>query len=128
MNNATLLFRQINPSWIREGRVTSQAFTPTKKDEQKLSVYDGDQISAEASWRHFTSAPERKSIGVMAVTVKECRDAGTQVMPDPDAFQEHVVINFASLTGSQAKDVGKNLAHLARGRDWQYRRLDQSTG
>ena len=43
MTPDTLLFRQVNPGWIREGRVTSQAFKPTAKDEKKLSVYDGDQ-------------------------------------------------------------------------------------
>ena len=47
MNNSTNLFRQISPTFIKDGQVTSQAFTPTRKDEKKLSVYDGDQFSAE---------------------------------------------------------------------------------
>jgi hypothetical protein len=38
LNDTTLLHRQINPSWVQQGRVTSQAFRPTPKDESKLSV------------------------------------------------------------------------------------------
>lgn len=68
MNLETLLLRQINPSFIQNGRVTSQAFRPTPKDENKLSVYDGDQITPEDSWRHFTLNPLCSSAGVMAVS------------------------------------------------------------
>ena len=52
MNNETLLLRQIHPSFIQAGHITSQAFRPTPKDQNKLSVYDGDQISAEDAWQH----------------------------------------------------------------------------
>lgn len=44
MTPESLLLRQVNPRWIREGRVTSQVFRPTPKDEKKLSVYDGAKI------------------------------------------------------------------------------------
>ena len=40
MNSKTILLRQIHPIWIQQGRVTSQAFRPTPKDENKLSVFD----------------------------------------------------------------------------------------
>ncbi len=53
MTEKTLLLRQIHPLFIQEGRVTSQAFRPTPKDQKKLSVYDGDLITAERSWVHF---------------------------------------------------------------------------
>lgn len=33
-----LLHRQVHPNWIRDGRITSQAFRPTKKDDNKLSI------------------------------------------------------------------------------------------
>ena len=53
MNSQTLLLRQIHPSFIQQGRVTSQAFRPTPKDEMKLSVYDGDQMTPEEAFEHF---------------------------------------------------------------------------
>jgi hypothetical protein len=63
MNAQTLLLRQIHPSFVQQGRVTSQAFRPTPKDESKLSMYDGDQITPEASWRHYTVTLRFESIG-----------------------------------------------------------------
>lgn len=42
MTPDTLLLHQIHPSFIQYGRVTSQAFRPTPKDEGFLSVDDGD--------------------------------------------------------------------------------------
>jgi hypothetical protein len=71
VTDQTLLLRQIHPSFIDRDRVTSQAFRPTEKDRGKLSVYDGDLISAEGSWKHYT-ARVLKSAGVLAVTVGEC--------------------------------------------------------
>ena len=45
-----LLHRQVHPSWIQEGRITSQAFSPTPKDLGLLSVYLGSpgKIKARA--------------------------------------------------------------------------------
>jgi hypothetical protein len=54
MTGATFLLRQVHPSFVQAGRVTSQAFRPTPKDRSLLSVYDGDQITPEAAWIHFT--------------------------------------------------------------------------
>lgn len=77
MSPETLLHRQIHPAFVQKERVTSQAFKPTPKDEQKLSVYDGDQITAKACWEHFT---ERgfASAGVLSVSVEECTSVGTE--------------------------------------------------
>jgi len=52
MNSGTLLHRQVNPSWVQQGRVTSQVFKPTPKDNHRLSVYDGDQVTALQAWLH----------------------------------------------------------------------------
>ncbi len=68
MTPDTLLLRQIHPSFIQDGRVTSQAFRPTPKDELLLSVDDGDRVGAEASWKRFTANPACKSAGVQAVS------------------------------------------------------------
>ena len=93
---------------------------PTPKDQHLLSVYDGDQIAPEDSWRHFTDALGYFSAGVMAVTVGECADQGRDVRPDRATFQEHAVIDFTSLNRSEVKSVGKTLARFANTRGWQY--------
>lgn len=54
MTPDTLLLRQINPTFVQCGRVTSQAFRPTPKDEFYLSVDNGDRLAAEDAWRRFT--------------------------------------------------------------------------
>ena len=54
MNDQTLLFRQAHPNFVVEGMLTSQAFTPFPKDQGNLSVYDGDQVSPQEAYRHYT--------------------------------------------------------------------------
>ena len=121
MTPATLLFRQVNPAWIKNGRITSQVFKPTPKDEGCLSVYDGDQITAEASWRHYTIELEYQSVGVVAVTVCECKKHGLCVKHDPEPFPEHVVIKFIGYSKSQIEKKAKRLKEAAERRGWQYK-------
>lgn len=118
MNSETLLLRQINSSWIQEGRVTSQAFRPTPKDENHLSVSDGDQISPEAAWQHFVSNPVCHSVGVMAVTVCECEQQDLPVYADGIGYKEHCSIDFSGLKEKEIKRKGKVLTVQATARDW----------
>ena len=125
MTDDTFLFRQVHPSWVKDGRATSQAFTPTPKDNRKLSVYDGDQISAAGSWCHFTGELELRSVGVLAVTVGECEAEGTVAKPDPEPYPQHVVIDFGeNPSNSQVKAIGKKLTRCANNRDWQHGPID----
>ena len=82
MNSDTLLYRQVHPNWIKDDLPTSQAFTPTPKDALRLSVYDGDGISASSCWEHYTGQG-LVSNGVVAVTLEECERFGLEVIPDP---------------------------------------------
>ena len=120
MTGTTLLLRQVHPSFVQAGRVTSQAFRPTPKDESLLSVYDGDQITPEKSWFHFTSQKDCSSIGVMAVTVDECAAEALTARPDPEPFPEHAVIDFTGLTNNQCEKKCKKLRMKAEARGWQY--------
>lgn len=115
-----ILYRQVNPSWIKNGRVTSQAFRPTHKDHKKLSVYDGSMITAESAWEHYSNTLGMKSDGVLAVTRSECTTRDLSINPDPGQYDEHVLIDFSRITGS-IKKTAKNLTHLARKRGWCYR-------
>ena len=118
MNADTLLYRQVNPLWIQNGEITSQVFRPTRKDEKRLSVYDGDQITPVEAWCHFTNHLGHASAGVVAVTVADCRNLGLPVRPEPSRFPEHAVIDFTEFSGSAIKRKADSLKEAARSRGW----------
>lgn len=121
MKNDSLLHRQINPSWVQSGRVTRQAFKPFTKDHGRLSVYDGDMMTAEDAWTHYTDKLGFASIGVLAVTRGDCADLELPVKSDPNPFPAHVVIDFAGCSNSQVEKKSKRLTVVATERGWQYR-------
>ena len=120
MNPQSLLLRQVHPSWIVKDRVTSQTFTPTPKDQGLISTYDGEQMTAEASWKHYTGQLGNESVGVLAVTLAECQVNSLPVIPDPALFQEHVLIDLRGFSRQRTKDLAKKLTQCARDRGWQY--------
>jgi hypothetical protein len=122
MNIETLLLRQINPNWVREGRVTSQAFRPTPKDARRLSVSDGDKVTPQESWERYTNRGFA-SLGVLAVIVQECESNGLAAHPDPLPEQpEHAIIDFNNVvSNSQIERISKILAIVAMKRGWLYR-------
>jgi len=121
MTGDTLLFRQVSPLWVQAGRITSQVFKPMPKDEKRLSVYDGDQMTPEASWSHYTDELGFQSVGVVAVTVGECKKHELPAERDPEPFLEHVVIKFDDCSNSQIEKKAKHLKKAAETRGWQYK-------
>lgn len=118
MKEDVLLYRQIHPNNIQNGYASTLAFTPSKKDNNKLSVYNSLLISAEDSWVHYTSKG-LKSFGVEGVIVKECTDNNLDAKPDPlDGFQEHAVIDFLDATKSKAEKYASILKQKANARGW----------
>jgi len=113
-----MLLRQVHPSWVQQGRVTSQAFRPTPKDKHMLSVYDGDMTTPADSWTHFCGTLGFQSIGVMAVTVGECSTLELPARSDPEPFPEHAVIDFSDLTENLIEKKGKRLKAMASSRGW----------
>jgi hypothetical protein len=85
MTGATLLLRQIHPSFVQAGNVTSQAFRPTPKDQKLLSAYDGDSVDPQSAWRHYTTVWKLDSVGVMALTCDECACEKLPSRPDPQS-------------------------------------------
>jgi hypothetical protein len=117
-----LLHRQVHPSWSQDGRITSQAFTPTPKDEGLLSVYDGEQVTPEASFIHFTTVKKLSAIGTASVTAAEVRSLELPWRLDPETFAEHAVIDFTALLSSgRVKAKAQALAEKARIRGWTYK-------
>ncbi|MBC8117105.1 MAG: hypothetical protein H7062_22145 [Candidatus Saccharimonas sp.] len=118
MNSNTLLLRQVHPSFVQQGRVTSQAFRPTPKDEQKLSMYDGDQIAPQPAHRHYTETLGCASIGVLGVTVAECTGLNLPAIADPKPFPEHVVLDYSSFPKHVIETKAKLLKVKAENRGW----------
>jgi hypothetical protein len=119
----TLLYRQIHPGFVQNGRPTSQAFRPTPKDENKLSAYDGDKIQPQAAWEHYTGTLGLVSSGVMAVTNAECAMHSLSVVADGVSYPEHCTINFSNLAKRAIEKAAKILAESAMQRGWLYQDL-----
>jgi hypothetical protein len=120
-----LLLRQVHPSFVRDGRPSSQAFRPTPKDAGKLSVARGSLTTAAAAFEHYTERLELPSAGTWGVTIGECREQGLHALADPltappEKAEDpaHAVIDFTSHSRSQAEAKGARLARKAfeRGR------------
>jgi hypothetical protein len=96
-----LLFRQVRPTWLREGRVGAEAFIPRPKDEKLLSVAREALIDGEGAYRHHVEKLGYSSAGTWAVTVGECRTLELKAFPDaltspPEtvAYPAHTSIDF----------------------------------
>ncbi len=114
MTSATHLLRQVHPNFAPAGELTSQAFFPFPKDEGKLSVYDGDQITPRESHHHYTTSLKYESIGVWGVTCEEVASVGLNVISDPLAgFVEHAVIDFGKRDEKTCRKLAKKLRAAA---------------
>lgn len=120
MKPETLLYRQIHPNFVQNGRPTSQAFRPTPKDENKLSAYDGDKIQPKASWEHYTGTLGLSSSGVMAVSNVECTGQALSILADGSDYPEHCSIDFSGLAKGAVEKIAKVLAQYAVTRGWLY--------
>jgi hypothetical protein len=118
MQPTTLLLRQIHPKWLKEdGHLLSVAFRPFPKDQGLLSVYDGDLITPEASWGHYTRKLGNSSAGVWAVTVQETESCHLSARSETEGqFPEHAVIDFTGQVEKQQKANSKILAAKAEER------------
>ena len=121
MNGDHLLLRQVHPAFIQQGRVTSQAFRPTPKDTQRLSVYDGNLITSQAAWQHYTQLLGHASTGIMAVSMAECEALALPAYADPTPYPEHMVIDFTAFDKQQTEKLAKLLRERAEVRGWLYR-------
>lgn len=116
MSGSTKLYRQIHPRFARGNIVLSPAFHPEPGDPCRLSVYDGDQITPEAAWMHYTK--QLKSCGVMAVTVSECRSQDMDVVFDGVPYKEHAYVEFGNRTKNEIKTASRHLKRIAQARGW----------
>jgi hypothetical protein len=118
MTGETLLLRQIHPNFVQNGRVTSQAFRPSPKDESQLSVDNGDMVTPEASWNRFSAQPENSSAGVMAISHSECSNCHVDVIEDGVPYPEHCYLDYSPFGRKESDRKGKKLAVAAHSRGW----------
>lgn len=122
MTESTPLYRQVHSSWIQGDRVTSQVFRPTPKDRKQLSVYDGNQVTAEQSWRHFTEELNRSSAGTLCVKAADCTSLGLQVISDPEPFPAHVLIDYSGLESKRSvENIAKRLRDISLTYGWKFK-------
>ena len=133
MEDKSLLHRQIHPSFVVNDIVSTQAFiedslvvssvafTPTEKDEHKLSVYNGEKFSAKDSYEHYIIT--YKSYGVLSVTVDEVKSISPlSSTEDNIPFDGHCYADFTSdiSKNQKTKKAGK-LRDIAVKRNWTYK-------
>lgn len=118
-----LLFRQVHPDMTQNGRPTSAAFKPSKKDQGLLSVSRGALTTAPEAYARFTSPRSSgavlRSAGVWGVTVAETAlPCFSDPVGAPDPDPAHAVVSFQSLSNKQLEDSARRLqqAALTRGR------------
>jgi hypothetical protein len=121
LDGEELLFRQVHPTWLRDGRPSGQAFTPTKKDKDQLSTACASLTSAEQAFVLHVQGRQLKSAGTWAVTVGECETANVTPYHDPTtsppetvADPAHASVDFSLLPSNSKKEAaGAWLARLA---------------
>lgn len=134
MKDNTELHRQIHPSFVVNNQVSIQAFTevtglivssgafnPTEKDENKLSVYNGIKFTAQKSFEHFCL--EYKSFGVLTLIVEEVNSIESlSCNEDNYPFDGHSYIDFSQVSAKnqRIKKAGK-LRDIAFKRGWTYK-------
>jgi hypothetical protein len=124
-----LLFRQINPGFVHESRVTSQAFRPTPKDEGQLSVSLSSLTSAQTAYELYTAGRQLDSAGVMGVTRGECSALELRVVADPLLAPvedpAHALVDFTDFGTNQIEKKSKKLGRKANARGWLYQPDDE---
>jgi hypothetical protein len=114
MNDQTLLLRQVHPNFLPEGALSSQAFYPFPKDHGRLSMYDGDKISAAASYRHYTVDLGNASSGVWGVMYEEVAGTGLTSQSDPlPNSPAHACIDFGQRADKECRKLAKKLREFA---------------
>ena len=119
------LFRHIHPSFFLEGKPTSQAFMPTKKDG-RLSVDRSSMISAEESFLLYKERG-RDAECTYCLSVGELKEHDLGCISDPIEGRGSVPPNpahcYADMSGipeGKQKKIAKRLKEKAAARGRRY--------
>lgn len=109
----TPLHRQLVSGWVINGRITSQGFRPTKKDNDILSLAHGDLVTpSEAQRLHRQRG--HQSDAVATVNGSDCWDVDLIPVHDAEPAEEHVSLQFpVDASNSQKSNIARRLAAKA---------------
>lgn len=115
-----LLFRQVHPAFVRDGRPSSQVFRPTPKDEGMLSVNGGSKTNPATAFEQFVTRPGCTSCGVLAASVAECAveqlaayEAPLEAADDGYDDPSHAIVDYRNVAKSAAEKKSGRLVRVA---------------
>lgn len=126
-NADELIWRNVHPSWIDSGKVTSQAFRPTPKDTGKLSGARQEKVTADKHFHEFTTELNLVSTGIWAISVGEAQrehvrcvyDAESDSKPNP-CPTGHTYLDYRVHTGGKIRKIASALRDRAEERGCQH--------
>jgi hypothetical protein len=120
------IWRQVNPAFVHDGRVSSQAFTPSSKDGGELSSSRASRVTAKESFDHYVQILKLQSFGVYSLTVGEVRAEDLRVIDDSAVGDGenrppgHVYVDFKGISRKDAKKAAGKLRSAAEKHGWAY--------
>lgn len=115
---AEQLFRQVHPTQAPDGSPTSEAFVPSKTDQDLLST-SREVIGPQEAFRRWTEDRGYRSVGTYAVTVGEAAAEELSALDDAETHgPDHASIDFRDVPSKgKKKQKGRKLrdAAVARG-------------
>ncbi|MFB7619822.1 hypothetical protein [Kitasatospora sp. NPDC056181] len=125
--SSELLWRQIHPAFLDGGKMSSQAFTPSDKDDGELSVNRQSIVGANDAFRYFTEVQCFQSTAVYAVSAEEVAAKGLRTVDDSTSDPEnapspgHAYVDFKAVAaGKRRKRIGGLLRDQAVARGQQH--------
>ncbi|AHH20822.1 hypothetical protein NONO_c60460 [Nocardia nova SH22a] len=128
-----LVWRNVNPGFLDNGVLSSQAFRPTPKDKSKLSGARQAKVSAEKHFHEFTTELNLSSAGVWAVSVAEANaqdvrcvyDAEAATRPPDPCPAGHTYFDFQPHGTGARKRISRVLSDKAAARGCQHSRPEE---
>lgn len=115
---AELQWRQVHPTFLKNGVVSQEAFVGTPQDRDQASTVRSSKRTADEAYAHHTGALQLSSAGTWAASVDEITQVGCRVIDDADCddvdVPGHSYIDFAGLTKAAKKAARFELARLAQ--------------
>lgn len=127
-----LLLRQVHPTWLVDGRPSSQAFRPTRKDEGMVSVNRVTHVTVEEAHAAHTGRGFA-SVGVLAITVGDCapdiKAIEAPMTEADDGFDDssHVILDFRGMSNGTVEKQARRLVRLAVERGFLYGPIELPT-
>lgn len=116
LDDTEILYRQVHPNLVAEGRPSSRAFQPNSGDDGHLSTDRGSVCSARQAYERYL-ARMRKSAGSWGCTVGEFGAVSLQCYQDPlEENDAHALVDYSGLEDAVIRNKGKKLANWAKER------------